>query len=87
LYSEKLFTGKEVPTDEAGRIRVDDWEMRDDVQTEITKLWENVSTETVHNIGDLNGYTKEFKNLFGFGFKAVDYHQDVNEMVEIDGLV
>ena len=87
LYAEKLFTGKEVPTDEAGRVRVDDWEMREDVQAEISKLWETVSTENVHSIGDLSGYTKDFKNLFGFGFKTVDYHLDVNEMEGIEGLV
>jgi len=87
LYAEKLFTGKEVPTDEAGRVRVDDWEMREDVQAEISKLWETVSTENVHSIGDLSGYTKDFKNLFGFGFKTVDYRLDVNEMEGIEGLV
>jgi enoyl-[acyl-carrier protein] reductase/trans-2-enoyl-CoA reductase (NAD+) len=87
LYADKLFAGGNVPTDEAGRVRVDDWEMREDVQAEIIQLWELVSTETVHHIGDLRGYTKDFKNLFGFGFKTVDYHLDVNEMVEIEGLV
>ena len=87
LYADKLFAGGEVPTDEAGRVRVDDWEMRADVQAEIIRLWEEVSTETIHHIGDLSGYTKDFKNLFGFGYKTVDYHLDVNEMVEIQGLV
>jgi enoyl-[acyl-carrier protein] reductase / trans-2-enoyl-CoA reductase (NAD+) len=87
LYADKLFNGSEVPTDEAGRIRIDDWEMREDVQKEIFGDWESLSTETVHHLGDLRGYTKEFKNLFGFGYKEVDYHLDVNEMVEIEGLV
>jgi Uncharacterized paraquat-inducible protein B len=87
LYADRLFNGGEVPTDEAGRIRIDDWEMREDVQKEIFGDWESLSTETVHKLGDLRGYTKEFKNLFGFGFKDVDYHLDVNEMVEIEGLV
>ena len=87
LYADKLFNGSEVPTDEAGRIRIDDWEMREDVQKEIFGDWESLSTETVHQLGDLRGYTKEFKNLFGFGYKEVDYHLDVNEMVEIEGLV
>ncbi|HEY6913050.1 MAG TPA: enoyl-ACP reductase FabV [Paludibacter sp.] len=87
LYADKLFNGGEVPTDEAGRIRIDDWEMRDDVQKEIFAIWDELSTETVHHLGDLRGYAKEFKNLFGFGFKQIDYHLDVNEMVEIEGLV
>ena len=87
LYADKLFNGGEVPTDEAGRIRIDDWEMRDDVQKEIFAIWDELSTETVHHLGDLRGYAKEFKKLFGFGFKQIDYHLDVNEMVEIEGLV
>jgi enoyl-[acyl-carrier protein] reductase/trans-2-enoyl-CoA reductase (NAD+) len=82
------FTGADaVPTDEEGRIRIDDWELRDDVQAEIARLWEITTTETLHEIGDLKGYTKDFKNLFGFGFKEVDYHADVNEMEQIEGLV
>lgn len=87
LYADKLFNGGEVPTDEAGRIRVDDWEMRADVQDEVLGVWDDLSTDTVSHLGDLKGYTKEFKNLFGFGFKEVDYHLDVNEMLDIEGLV
>jgi len=87
LYADKLFNGGAVPTDDAGRIRIDDWEMRDDVQEEIFRIWGDLNTETVHHLGDLRGYAKDFKNLFGFGFKEVDYHLDVNEMVEIEGLV
>ena len=87
LYADKLFSGGDVPTDEAGRIRIDDWEMREDVQTEVARLWDEATTETIHAIGDLNGYTKDFKNLFGFGFKTIDYHRDENEMVGMEGLV
>lgn len=87
LYADKLFNGGEVPTDEAGRIRIDDWEMRDDVQSEVSRVFEESVTENIHETGDLRGYTKDFKNLFGFGFKAIDYHLDQNEMVEIEGLV
>lgn len=87
LYADKLFSGADVPIDEAGRIRIDDWEMREDVQTEVARLWDEATTETIHAIGDLSGYTKDFKNLFGFGFKTIDYHRDENEMVEMEGLV
>lgn len=87
LYATKLFNGKEVPLDEKGRIRVDDWEMRDDVQENIARLWAEATTESLHHIGDLNGYAREFRHLFGFGYSSIDYHQDVNEMVEIENLV
>ncbi len=87
LYSDRLYTGKVVPTDDKGRIRIDDWEMRDDVQSKVSKLWEQATTETLPQIGDLQGYRSDFLSLFGFGLKGIDYTADVNENVEIPGLV
>ena len=72
LYSQRLYTGKEVPTDSEGRIRIDDWEMREDVQAQVSKLWEIATTENLLEIGDLAGYKQDFLNLFGFGFNGVD---------------
>ena len=69
--------------DDNGRIRIDDWEMREDVQEEVAKLWETASTENLFDIGDLEGYSNDFFNLFGFKVDGVDYNADVNEMVEI----
>lgn len=85
LFQDRLYADRTV-TDDQGRIRIDDWEMRDDVQTEVARLWERTSTETLPEIGDLKGYEKDFYNLFGFMVAGVDYGQDVNEMVEIVGL-
>ncbi len=87
LYSERLFTGKEVPTDSNGRIRIDDWEMRDDVQEQVAKLWNEATTDTLPMIGDLAGYKQDFLNLFGFGFDGVDYLADANEMVMVQSIV
>ncbi|TMM28612.1 trans-2-enoyl-CoA reductase family protein [Polaribacter aestuariivivens] len=83
LYSERLFTDGEVPLDEKGRIRIDDWEMYDDVQEEVISLWENATTENLNEIGDLEGYSNDFYNLFGFKVPGVNYDKDVNEMVTI----
>jgi len=82
LYSERLFGG-DLSLDAKGRIRIDDWEMRDDVQAEVSKLWEIAATENLSEIGDLKGYSDDFYNLFGFKVEGVDYDKDVNEMVEI----
>ncbi|WP_066830295.1 enoyl-ACP reductase FabV [Rufibacter ruber] len=87
LYQERLYTGGEVPVDEKGRIRVDDWEMRDDVQAEVAALWEQATTENLQEIGDLAGYRTDFFHLFGFEVDGVDYEKDVNEVVEVPGLV
>ena len=86
LYQERLFTGNEIPVDEKGRIRVDDWEMRSDVQEKIAKLWGEAVTENLSEIGDLEGYRKDFYNLFGFDVDGVDYEVDTNEMVNIESI-
>ncbi len=60
--------------------------MRDDVQAEITKLWEEATTENLSEIGDLKGYSDDFYNLFGFKVDGVDYDADVNEMVSVPSI-
>ncbi|WP_316814672.1 enoyl-ACP reductase FabV [Pedobacter nyackensis] len=87
LFSERLYTGQEIPTDEKGRIRIDDWEMSDDVQLKVAQLWTEATDESLPLIGDLAGYKKDFLNLFGFDVSGVDYTKEVDEMVEIPGLV
>lgn len=83
LYSDRLYSGNEIPVDDNGRIRIDDWEMRDDVQKQVADLWIKATTESLTEIGDLAGYKQDFLNLFGFGFEGVDYLADTNEMVKV----
>ena len=86
LYAQRLYTGKEVPTDEKGRIRIDDLEMDVTVQNQIAKLWLEATTENLPQLGDLEGYRMDFHNLFGFGFKEIDYKTDANEMVLVESI-
>lgn len=86
LFSERLYGEGTPATDDKGRIRVDDWEMREDVQAKISELWEKATTETLPELGDLQGYADDFFNLFGFRIEGVDYDEDVEEVVEIPGL-
>ncbi|WP_298393230.1 enoyl-ACP reductase FabV [Flavobacterium sp.] len=86
LYSQRLYSGNAIPTDENGRIRIDDWEMRDDVQQQVATLWEQATTESLVEIGDLAGYKQDFLNLFGFGFEGVDYDADTNELVSVPSI-
>ena len=87
LFADRLYVSDVVPVDERGRIRIDDWEMKPDVQAKVAELWKNATTETLPETGDLAGYKKDFLNLFGFDVDGVDYQADVNEMVEVPGLV
>lgn len=86
LFKDRLYSGSDVPVDEKGRIRIDDWEMREDVQAKVAELWLEATTETLPAIGDLAGYRNDFLNLFGFEFEGVDYKADTNEVVEIESI-
>lgn len=86
LYQQRLYSGQAVPTDDQGRIRIDDWEMREDVQARVAALWKESTTESLPEIGDLAGYKQDFLNLFGFGFDGVDYLADANEMVQVPSI-
>lgn len=86
LFKDRVFSGNTILTDEKGRIRVDDWELEAEVQSEVAKSWSITSTENLAELGDLEGYRSDFLNLFGFGFSGVDYLEDVNENIPIDGL-
>ncbi|MES2575006.1 MAG: enoyl-ACP reductase FabV [Bacteroidota bacterium] len=86
LYQDRLYSGSAVPTDDKGRIRIDDWEMREDVQAKVAKLWLEATTETLPAIGDLAGYKNDFNNLFGFGFEGVDYKAEAEEVVNVSSI-
>ncbi|MCD8405680.1 trans-2-enoyl-CoA reductase family protein [Tenacibaculum dicentrarchi] len=85
LYSQRLFGG-DLALDEKGRIRVDDWEMREDVQAEIAELWKKATTENLSEIGDLEGYSQEFFKLFGFKVAGINYDAEVNEVVSVPSI-
>jgi enoyl-[acyl-carrier protein] reductase/trans-2-enoyl-CoA reductase (NAD+) len=86
LFHDYLCTTNPKELDNAGRIRLDDLEMRDDVQTEISQRWNDVDSANLMDISDLQGYRDEFYHLFGFGFPHVDYDADVNVDVKIPSI-
>lgn len=83
LFADRLYNGGEVPTDAEGRIRIDDWEMREDVQQEVADIWNRITTDNIYELSDLEGYRKEFFQLFGFETEGVDYEADVDPNVEV----
>ena len=87
LFAERLYTANgEVPLDENGRIRIDDLEMREDVQKEVDNLWKIVTSENIKEISDIKGYHDEFLQLFGFSFDEIDYDADTNELVSVPSI-
>lgn len=67
-----------VPTDENRLIRMDDYEMKPEVQETVKELWGKVSKENIKEIADLDGYWQEFYEIFGFQIDGVDYSADVD---------
>jgi enoyl-[acyl-carrier protein] reductase/trans-2-enoyl-CoA reductase (NAD+) len=78
LYRNFLFSGKDLPLDSEGRIRLDDWEMRADVQQTVAESWEKVTTKNLAQYADLNGFREEFLRHHGFGLPGIDYSQPVD---------
>lgn len=85
LFRERLYNGNPQP-DEAGRIRVDDWEMKPALQELVGKRWVEVNTENLAELGDFEGYQTSFLRLFGFGLEGVDYNAEVDVSIGVPSL-
>lgn len=75
----RLFTDKlpKREVDAEGCLRLDDWELQDKVQNQVTELWKEVTTENLGELGDVDGYWEDFYHMFGFHYDNVDYGADV----------
>ena len=80
LFRDKLPAGPEV--DENGFIRIDDYEMREDVQKEVKEVWDKIETENVEQYADIDGYWEDFFHMFGFNYDNVDYEEDIDLLAE-----
>ncbi|NLJ11154.1 MAG: bifunctional NADH-specific enoyl-ACP reductase/trans-2-enoyl-CoA reductase, partial [Treponema sp.] len=84
LYKERLYVGEavqnpsKVPTDSERRIRIDDWEMRDDVQRETKARMEAITEENLFTLADVEGFKHDFLEAHGFDVAGVDYEADVD---------
>ena len=85
LFTDKLANGSAV-TDSDGFIRLDDYEMKEDIQSEVKEIWNNVTTENVNESADVDGYWNDFFALYGFGAEGVDYEADISPVYDIPSL-
>ncbi len=77
LYADRLYTpGTSVPVDSEGRIRIDDYEMREDVQETVKQLWDKAAECSLSEIGDMEGYRTEYLQLHGFAQPGIDYGRE-----------
>ena len=85
LFRERLANGNPQP-DDAGRIRIDDWEMTPHVQSLVAERWKIVSTENLAELGDFAGYQSSFLRLFGFGLNGIDYSAETDTSIAVPSL-
>jgi len=86
MFTQRLYKadGTTPEVDEENRLRLDDWELREDIQKHCRDLWPSVTNENLFEVADYQEYKDEFLKLFGFGIESVDYDADVNTLVEFD---
>lgn len=77
LFSDRLYGGGEPAVDDAGRIRVDELELRADIQAEVARRWQAISQDALEELADVEGIRREFMNIHGFDIDGVDYDADV----------
>ena len=86
LFTEGLYCDNP-RLDSEGRLRMDELEMRPNIQDKVAESWAKISTENLHSLTDFEGYKQDFLGLFGFNIAGVDYEADVNPEVAIANLV
>ncbi|MBQ8786097.1 MAG: trans-2-enoyl-CoA reductase family protein [Oscillospiraceae bacterium] len=85
MFAEKIYGG-EVKVDAENLIRLDDWEMREDVQAKVAEAWDKINAENLNELADIDGYNKDFIKLFGFEAEGVDYEAETDTAVGIASL-
>jgi enoyl-[acyl-carrier protein] reductase/trans-2-enoyl-CoA reductase (NAD+) len=76
LFTTHMYDGNSPQFDAAGRVRIDDWEMRPEIQSAVREIWPRVTTENLASETDIAGYRTEFLKLFGFGVAGVNYEHE-----------
>ena len=66
--------------DEAGRIRIDEKEMGEDVQSEVAELWGEVNSENLAQISDIEGFRSSYLRIHGFGIEGIDYENEIDPL-------
>lgn len=90
LFTEKIDYQNNILSpcvDENGMIRLDDWEMRFEIQKQVEEVWGKLDQDNILGLIDFDGYQKDFLRLFGFGWEGIDYDVEVEEDVKIMGVV
>lgn len=77
LLSDKLYNGGDIPLDSVNRIRLDDWELKKDVQEEVLNAWKILNQDNLKELADMSMFRKDYMNMHGFEVDGIDYSKDV----------
>jgi enoyl-[acyl-carrier protein] reductase/trans-2-enoyl-CoA reductase (NAD+) len=86
LFDEHLYSGQDLILDDKCRIRLDNLEMRSDVQAEVVAIMDKINSENIDKLSDIDGYRKAFYQLFGFEIEHVDYDKEVDIDIAISSI-
>ncbi|MGA9852090.1 MAG: enoyl-ACP reductase FabV [Gammaproteobacteria bacterium] len=86
LFREYLFREDARPPDmdEYNRLRLDDRELRDDVQRACKELWPRITSENLFEITNYAEYKHDFLRLFGFARSDINYDTDIDARAVFD---
>ena len=86
MFSERLYNNNNPSelTDDKNRLRLDDWELREDVQQACRDLWPQITDANLFAKTDYQLYKDEFLKLFGFGIDGVDYEAEAEPVADFD---
>jgi enoyl-[acyl-carrier protein] reductase/trans-2-enoyl-CoA reductase (NAD+) len=59
--------------DEEGRIRLDRWELTEDVQSAVRAQWESATEDNIGDVADAAWFLAEVRRLYGFDVPGVNY--------------
>ena len=76
LFSKK-FNDKEVILDDNGLIRMDDYEMSEEIQSKVGEIWKIINSDNINEYADIKGFFEDFYNMFGFMYENIDYSKDI----------
>jgi enoyl-[acyl-carrier protein] reductase/trans-2-enoyl-CoA reductase (NAD+) len=68
--------------DDEGRIRLDRWELNDEVQSAIRTQWQSATATNIADVADTAWFFSEVRRLYGFDVPEVDYEAETE--VDVD---
>lgn len=86
LVHDRICADGGVPTDENHLIRMDDYEMKPEVQEAVAEIWNQISPDNLSDLADVDEYWQEFYEIFGFRVDDVDYDADTDIQMGITSL-